>query len=125
MNRKILAGLALLVAVAAAPGTAIAQTTTAPPPMTSAPAAVPMAISLTPFQLANLAYEGGLQAQGIPSYVQLENALAQSEINAQKVVAAAVEAGYVSANTIDDGSYINALRMQLRYISPGDGDYWR
>ncbi|WP_051158647.1 hypothetical protein [Nodosilinea nodulosa] len=118
---KILAGLASLMVVATAPMVAHAQT-----PAPSAPGGtttVALTQNLTPFQLVNLAYEGGLQDQGIPSYGQFENAYAQNKVDAHSLVAAAIQGRYVPANTAQDGGYLNGVRLQLRSVAPDSNSY--
>jgi hypothetical protein len=124
MKNTILAELASLTLVAA-PAVANAQPAAnqTPPPPNSGTEATPLTQNLTPFQLVNLAYEGGLQAQGIPSYRQLENAYSQNRVNATTLVDAAVEGRYVPAGTVDDGNYINAVRLQLRSIVSDTNDH--
>lgn len=73
---------------------------------------------LTPFQLVNLAYEGRLQAQGIPSYGQLERAYAQHRVNARTLVEAADLAGLISESSAQDEGYRNAVRSQMRSLMP-------
>ncbi len=127
MKSKLLAGLAALALIAAAPAAANAQTS----PQTLQPIASAAATtgtprySLNPFQLVNLAYEGGLQAQGIRGHGQLENDYAQHRVNAQALVNAGIEGGYVSASTAQDGSYLNAVRSQMRSLNSGSSHYVR
>lgn len=120
MKSKILAGWASLMLLAA-PAAAHAQSTVPQPLVPTA--TTPLVQNLTPFHLVNLAYEGGLETQGIPSYGQLENAYAQNQVNANTLVAAAVQGRYVPASTVNDGNYINAVRLQLRSLAPDTSNY--
>jgi hypothetical protein len=69
---------------------------------------------LSPFNLAYLAYQGYLKAEGIPSTGGLVDALVSGTITAQDVMQAAVKANRLPAQTLNDRSYRFALEGQLQ-----------
>ncbi|MEM8808533.1 MAG: hypothetical protein AAGF01_21155 [Cyanobacteria bacterium P01_G01_bin.38] len=80
----------------------------------------------SPFQLFNLAYEGYLEEVGIPSRARLERLYNYHDIFAEDIVAAGVEAGYIPDTTLEDGRYINAVRLQMQSLRDRDRFHrWR
>jgi hypothetical protein len=69
--------------------------------------------ALTPNDLANLSYQGYFRDQGIPSYGRLIADYEAGRIQAKDIVQAAITANRLSANTLNDQGYINAVMQQL------------
>lgn len=68
---------------------------------------------ITAFNLSNLASNGYLQEQGIPSGSQLSFAIATGQITAQEIVEAAVRAKRVSSDVLTDQTYTRAIEYNL------------
>lgn len=71
------------------------------------------AAATTPIDLVNLARNGYFQEQGIPSHMSLTRAIALEQIRGEDLVRAAIEANRISAELLDDSSYIRAVDRQL------------
>ncbi len=69
-----------------------------------------------PFQLVNMAYEGALVEQGIPSYLRLQQDYTSGRIRPRDLVMAAVQAGDLPESKLQDERYINAVRSQMRSL---------
>jgi hypothetical protein len=69
---------------------------------------------LSPFNLAYLAYQGYLKAEGIPSTGGLVDALVSGTITAQDVMQAAVKANRLPPQALNDQGYRSALEGQLQ-----------
>ena len=70
-----------------------------------------------PFEVAFLAYRGDLSDQGIPGYNTLRMRYRLGRITAEDVVAAAIEAGYVTTAALDDDGYVKAVGNQIDIIA--------
>ncbi|MEL6221988.1 MAG: hypothetical protein AAFR31_05025 [Cyanobacteria bacterium J06627_8] len=72
--------------------------------------------TIDPLALAFLAYRGELSDQGIPGYNKLTMKYRLGQITTQDVVAAAIEAGYLTDKALDDRAYISAVTNQLEGV---------
>jgi hypothetical protein len=72
---------------------------------------------LSPFNLAYLAYQGYLKAQGIPSNSALVNAIAAGTVTAQDVIQAAVQANRLPEQALSDQDYRRNLEDQLNGLA--------
>ncbi|MEH1967474.1 hypothetical protein [Nostoc sp.] len=72
---------------------------------------------LQPFNTAFLAYQGYLKEQGIPSGSALISEYQIGNLTAKDVVQAAVRANKLSAQVLNDQSYLNAVESQLTSFS--------
>ena len=76
--------------------------------------------STAAFDLVSAAYRGKFEAQGIPSFYQLEEAYETGEVDAEKLVNRAIAAGELSPNAADDEGYLNAVRLHLSELNTDD-----
>lgn len=67
----------------------------------------------TPINLVNLARNGYFQEQGIPSLMSLTKATASERIKGKDVVKAAIEADRISAELLNDSSYVRSVDQKL------------
>lgn len=72
---------------------------------------------LQPFNLVSLAYQGGLQKQGIPSGGTLILERQNRQIAAEDLVKAAVNANKLPAQFLNDQNYLSAVRLHLTSLS--------
>jgi len=70
------------------------------------------ALAANPFQLAHLAYQGALRSEGIPSFGALCSGNGSS-VSAAEVIAAGIEAGFVTAEQAASKRYVRAVGYQL------------
>ncbi|MBE9106229.1 hypothetical protein IQ229_15185 [Nostoc cf. edaphicum LEGE 07299] len=68
---------------------------------------------LQPFNIAFLAYQGYLKEQGIPSGGTLLFKYQTGYLTAKDVVQAAIRANKLSAEVLNDRSYVNAVELQM------------
>lgn len=71
------------------------------------------AVEANAFNLASLAKNGYLQAQGIPSGLQLSRQIATGQITGADIVKAAVQAKQASPDALNDQAYIRAIEYNL------------
>jgi hypothetical protein len=83
------------------------------------------------FQLVNLAYEGYLEDEGIPSRGELEYRYARHQIDAEDLIAAGILAGYLPESRREDAGFRNAVRTQMQSLRDDRSrlydfrdDYW-
>jgi hypothetical protein len=76
-------------------------------------AEVSMRLTLTPFNLAYLAYQGYFLDQGIPEAGNLMDSFRSGQITGIQVVTAAVNAKKLPASFLKNTAYINAVSAQL------------
>jgi hypothetical protein len=67
----------------------------------------------TPEDLAQAAYEGHLEDEGIPGYETLATECLSELTMARDVLRAAVKAGMMPSRVMDDASYLEELRVSL------------
>jgi hypothetical protein len=72
---------------------------------------------LQPFNLVSLAYQGGLEQQGIPSGGTLIFERQNRSIVAEDLVKAAVRANKLPAQILNDQNYLSAVRSQFTSLS--------
>jgi hypothetical protein len=114
MKHLFVAGLSVLLlsavtATAAHAGTPIEQEVSMRPAMSSQV----LSNLLTPNDLANLAYQGYLRDQGIPSYSRLIFGYKSSQIKAADIVQAAINTNRLPASALTDQGYLNGVNLQL------------
>jgi len=73
------------------------------------------------FNLVSAAYRGEFEAQGIPSYYQLEQAYLAGEVTAQGLVNTAIAACELSPTAAEDEGYLNAVRLHLDSLTQERG----
>jgi hypothetical protein len=92
-----------------------AQTTKAMPTSLNPYVVNPSSVSsVSPFNLAYLAYRGYLKDEGIPGDSALINEIVSGTVTAQEVIQAAVKANRLPEETLNDRSYRSALENQLQ-----------
>lgn len=101
--------IALLIVAATIPAIASAQTT------------VDIIASSTiqqtpPVTLVNLAQQGYLRNQGIPSSQALTQAIAAGQVTPETLVQAGIRNNLVTPNTPNDQGYLNIVEVQFRDI---------
>lgn len=72
------------------------------------------------FNLVAAAYRGELEAQGIPSFHQLEEAYEAGEVDARTLVNRAIAAGKLAPAALEDDAYLNAVRLHLSDLETQD-----
>ena len=75
--------------------------------------AAEMTKTLTPFQVTSLAYRGSLSEVGIPGYGSLESGIATGDIVAEDVIEAAIASGRLSAEALDNSTFVSSVDNQL------------
>lgn len=80
----------------------------------------PMTPQVQPFNLVHLARQGYFENQGVPAYAGLDSSVRQGSINAEDLVQAAIDQNRLSADTINDSTYLNHVNQQLRGLQQGD-----
>ncbi|MEO1428493.1 MAG: hypothetical protein AAFS12_07895 [Cyanobacteria bacterium J06632_19] len=73
--------------------------------------------NITPFNLVALAYRGQFKPQGVSGYHSLLTAIRFGEVSGKDLVKHAIDTGRLSAETINDNSYISAVDYQLQELS--------
>ncbi len=68
---------------------------------------------ITPFNLVNLAYQGYLKDQGIPSYSVLSRAYLDQKISALDIVRSAVKAKRLPEEALSNKKYLNNVAQVL------------
>jgi hypothetical protein len=79
-------------------------------------------IEVTPFQLVSLAQNGYLEDQGIPKGGTFIDESRAGRITPLQVVQAAVDDGRLSADTLTDQTYLNAVLEQIRGLTQDEHD---
>ena len=72
---------------------------------------------LQPFNLVSLAYQGGLEEQGIPSGGTLIFERQNRNIVAEDLVKAAISANKLPPQILNDQNYLDAVKSQLTSLS--------
>ncbi len=99
MNQALLLGLSALIATTAAPIVVLADDISSYP--------------VSPTDLADIAYSGGLNDEGIPGYQELAVEYDGGITNARDVLRAAVKAGTLPSRVMQDDGYLESLRLDL------------
>ena len=73
--------------------------------------------NITPFNLVSLAYQGKFKTQGVGGYNSLITAILFDEISGKDLVQIGIDTGRLSAETINDSSYIGSVDSQLKKLS--------
>lgn len=85
-----------------------------PEPAATAAAFLPESTQLlNPFQLASLAHRGGFSVYGVPGYTDLTQAYQLGQLSVEDVVEAAITAGYLTEDVLEDSAYLTAADNQL------------
>ncbi|BAY82342.1 hypothetical protein NIES267_18210 [Calothrix parasitica NIES-267] len=108
----------------AAVGTLLIATTTTPPVLANKTAANSnlnitqnqVQKKITPFNLVSLAYQGKFKTQGVAGYSSLITAILFDEISGKDLVQIGIDTGRLSAQTINDSSYISSVDSQLKKL---------
>ncbi|WP_421657068.1 hypothetical protein [Leptothermofonsia sp. ETS-13] len=109
MKRFIFAGLATVaLAVVAPPASA------EPTAFTLNVANSASTVQLAPSELVTMAQRGYLKDQGIASYQVLTSEYILGQINAQKLVQAAINAKLLPPSVANNQGYLNAVEAQLQ-----------
>ncbi|MDX2213392.1 MAG: hypothetical protein SFY66_08895 [Oculatellaceae cyanobacterium bins.114] len=111
MKYFIVSGLSVLLLLAAP--AAYAQTAPLPlmPVTSSSPATAN--ISITPFDLVSLSYQGFLVNEGIPKFGQLIFSYRAGQVAAEDLVRAAINTRRLSPDTLNNHRYLAAVSRQL------------
>lgn len=72
---------------------------------------------VNPSTLVNLAYQGQLKDQNIPSYGALITAYQSGQIQATELVQGAVAQNRLPSQILTDNGYLSAVETQLRALS--------
>lgn len=75
---------------------------------------------LSPFNLAYMAYQGWFTDAGVPAAGQLLQGYRTGRITAAEVAQAAIQTNRLSAETLEDTSYLASLDSQLNALSQPD-----
>lgn len=70
-------------------------------------------MSVTPFNLVFLAFQGFFSSEGIPSAQGLQEAYRNGTVKPQTLVKAAIAMNRLPASSIDDKTYLNSVKSQL------------
>ena len=106
----------------AAVGTILIATTATPPVLANKTAANlnitqnQVQKNITPFNLVSLAYQGKFKNQGVGGYNSLLTAIRFDEISGKDLVKIGIDTGRLSAETINDSSYIVSVDSQLKKL---------
>lgn len=110
----IIASLALTSGIASAEkGTSI-STAVNPDPLGSNSTNISY---IQPFNLVNLAYQGGLKQQGVPSGGTLISEGQRGNITPKDLVKAAINAKKLPAQVLNNQDYISAVNLQLGILT--------
>lgn len=69
---------------------------------------------LSPDNLAEAAYRGALEDEGIPGYGDLQAEYNEGITNARDIIRAAVRSGLLPASALKDQRYLNDVDVQLQ-----------
>ena len=70
----------------------------------------------TPDELVNLAEQGYLQEQGIPSYNSLNHAIRFGQLNAEDLVEAAIAENRLAPEMLNDADYLSSVEFKLNNL---------
>ncbi len=71
---------------------------------------------LSPVNLVSHGRGGTFSRQGIPGHVRFSLAIKSGEINAQSLVQAAVEAGRLSSEALNNSTYLSNVQFELSQV---------
>jgi hypothetical protein len=77
-------------------------------------------MTVTPYNLVFLAYQGFLKSEGIPSAMGLIRAYRQQEISAQDITQAAVKMNRLSVTALQDKGFLADVKTQLDNLIHND-----
>jgi hypothetical protein len=77
-------------------------------------------MTVTPYNLVFLAYQGFLSSEGIPSAMSLIRAYRQNELSAKDLTQAAIKMNRLPTTAIQDKSYLADVKTQLDYLIRSD-----
>lgn len=69
-----------------------------------------------PVTLVNLAQQGYLRNQGVPSSQALTQAIAAGQVTPESLVQAGIQNNLVNSDTLNDRGYLNVVEVQFREI---------
>ncbi|MDX2096773.1 MAG: hypothetical protein SFW36_03275 [Leptolyngbyaceae cyanobacterium bins.59] len=73
-------------------------------------------MSVSPFNLVFLAYQGFLESEGIPKYARLGEAHASRRVGAKDLVKAAVKMNRLPESALKDEGYLEAVEFELNSL---------
>ncbi|MDJ0842755.1 hypothetical protein [Crocosphaera sp.] len=68
---------------------------------------------LSPVNLVSHGRGGTFSEQGIPSHIRFSLGIKSGKIDAESLVKAAIEAGRLSSDTINDSAYLSSVQFEL------------
>ncbi len=71
---------------------------------------------LSPFNLVSHGRGGTFSEQGIPGHVRFSLAIKSGKVNAESLVKAAVEAGRLSSETLNNSTYLSNVQFELSQV---------
>ncbi len=77
-------------------------------------------MSVTPFNLVFLGFQGFLSSEGIPSAMSLIRAYRQNELSAKDLVQAAIKMNRLPKTALQDTGYLADVKTQLDELILGD-----
>jgi hypothetical protein len=77
-------------------------------------------MSVTPYNLVFLAFQGFLSGEGIPSAMSLIRAYRQNELSAKDLTQAAIKMNRLPATALQDKGYLADVKTQLDELILGD-----
>ncbi len=110
----IIASLAFTSGIASAQTVTSINTAVNPDPLGSNSTSVSY---IQPFNLVNLAYQGGLKQQGVPSGGALISEGQRGNITPKDLVKAAINAKKLPAQVLNNQDYISAVSSQLGILT--------
>lgn len=71
---------------------------------------------LSPVNLVSHGKGGTFNAQGIPSYVRFSLGIKSGKVNAESLVKAAIEAGRLSSEALNNSTYLSDVQFELSQV---------
>ena len=71
---------------------------------------------LSPVNLVSHGRGGTFSEQGIPGYIRFSLAIKSGKINAESLVNAAIEAGRLSSEVLNDSNYLSNVQFELSQV---------
>ncbi|EAZ90413.1 hypothetical protein CY0110_28809 [Crocosphaera chwakensis CCY0110] len=71
---------------------------------------------LSPINLVSHGRSGTFSEQGIPSHIRFSLAIKSGKVDAESLVKAAVEAGRLSSETLNNSSYLSNVQFELSQV---------
>lgn len=117
MKRLVLGGITtLLMSTAVAPA-AVAEIHS---DVSSSPMSYEDIRMTEAFNLISFAYRGQFEDEGIAGYSELVNDYRTGNIDAEAIIRAGIEDGYLTESALEDEDYLEAVRTQLNAFTIGN-----